>query len=673
MRKHWNLFGEAALRDMNIDIGLKIYRHIGEVACVWALEELQYVEEKILLSAYLSEIIGNFDKAEELFLQSSNPLKALDMRRDLLHWEKALQLADKLAPSDVPIISKEYAQQLEFMGKYDDALKYYEKGLFKEDSNTSEEEFEHNEICNSGIARTSLKTGDFKRGISLASQIPIRSLKKECAIILEQQKQYFDASNLFELGNFYDRAAAVSLKAKNYAKVAELLKHVRSPKIQSQFGKVMENEKKYQSAVEAYLNGKDYDNAVRIYLDHLNDPENAVKLVKESRSIEGAKLVSKYFCSINDKKSAIQFLVLSQCFQEAFQLAETENLIPIYEEMIENYGSNVQFNQMAEYYNERKNWTKCGKYYYLGKNYPQSLEYLLRNGNDEDALIIAINCVADSKNITLQDTLLNYLMDNTNGVPKDPKLIFKFYISVSKYKEASKVAVIISDTEQSKGNYRVARDLLFQMAQELFRNKLPMPNIMKSSLMLVHSYLLVKPLIASKRPDIAGRLLIRISQNLSKFPAHKIQILTSTVVVCAQAMLFETAYNAAVELMKPENRKFVNDKYKKKIEQVARKRENSTKGDTEEIFSNCPFCNEPVKEFCLTCFSCKRELPFCIITGKHIVKDDLAICKKCTFPAYASEFKKLIIKICPMCGNNVEDYEVVYDIQRLEMHTFDDG
>uniref|UniRef100_A0A0N5CG41 TPR_REGION domain-containing protein n=1 Tax=Strongyloides papillosus TaxID=174720 RepID=A0A0N5CG41_STREA len=623
----------------------------------------------MLLSASLSLIIGEFDKAEELFLKSSTPLKALDMRRDLLHWEKALTLADRLAPNDVPIISKEYAQQLEFMGNYKEALKYYEMGLFEENSDTTEEQYEHNEICNSGIARTSLKTGDFRKGIALASSIPIRSLKKECAMILEQQKQYFEAANLYELGNFYDRAAAVSLKTKNYGKVNDLLKHVRSPKIHSQFGKVMENEGKYQNAVEGYLKGHDYDNAVRVYLDHLNDPESAVKLVKESRSIEGAKLVSKFFCSINDKKSAIQFLVFSQCFKEAFQLAETENLIPVYEEILESYGTNVQFHQMAEYYQEKKNYTKCGKFYYLAGNYSLALEYLMRKDNKDDALLIAIDCVAASKDASLQDVLLHHLMEDNGGIPKDPKLIFKFYISMKKYKEAAKVAVIISDNEQLKGNYRVARDLLFQMTQELFKNNIEMPNTIKQSLVVVHSYLLVKPLMATKRPEIAGRLLIRVLQNISKFPSHRIQILTSTVVVCAQAMLFETAYNAAVELMKPENRKFIDDKYKKKIEQVARKRENASKGDVDEKYSNCPFCDEPVKEYSLTCFSCKQTLPFCIITGRHIVKDDLAICKNCTFPAFASEFNKLSVKICPMCGGNVSNYEIIDDISKLEFHT----
>lgn len=38
----------------------------------------------------------------------------LQMRRDLLHWDQALELAKNLAPEQIPYISREYAQQLEF-------------------------------------------------------------------------------------------------------------------------------------------------------------------------------------------------------------------------------------------------------------------------------------------------------------------------------------------------------------------------------------------------------------------------------------------------------------------------------------------------------------------------------------------------------------------------------
>ena len=80
------------------------------------------------------------------------------MRRDLLHWDPALQLAKALAPDQIPFISKEYAQQLEFTGDYANALTHYEKGVTNDVSHK-----EHDEACAAGIARMSIRMGDIRR------------------------------------------------------------------------------------------------------------------------------------------------------------------------------------------------------------------------------------------------------------------------------------------------------------------------------------------------------------------------------------------------------------------------------------------------------------------------------------------------------------------------------
>uniref|UniRef100_A0AC35U0Z1 WD repeat-containing protein 19 n=1 Tax=Rhabditophanes sp. KR3021 TaxID=114890 RepID=A0AC35U0Z1_9BILA len=671
----WHKFANEALKNMDISVASKIYRNIGLVHLVWELEKLEFVEEKMLLAAHFSLITNDYDKAEELFLKSSEPLKALDMRRDLLHWDKALILAGQLSRKDVPIISKEYAQQLEFMGKYNDALKYYEQGLFPDQEiEEGEDRYEHNESCNCGIARTSLKTGDYKRGIAFATQIPIRSLKKECAIILEQHKQFIDAANLFQLGNFHDRAAAVSFKAKNYKKVAELLEYVRSPKIHVQYGKIMESEKKYEDAVKAYLLGKDFESGVRIYLDHLKDPEKAVKLVKESRSIEGAKLVAQFFVDIKDLKSAILFLVYSHCYQEGFHLAMTNDLVHDYEVALEEYGETAQFLDLAEYYQDKREWMKSGKFFYLAGNYPQSLEYLIRSDASDDSLVLAIKCVAASKDFHLQKILMDHLLGAFTSAPKDPKLIFRYYIELEKYQDAAKVAVILAENEQAKGNYRSVRDLLLQMALELLKHKIDLPANMYDALMVIHSYLLVKVHSQNKRPMLAARLLMRVRDNLSKFPQHQVPILTSLVIISAQAGLYETAYKVAVELMKPSNRPLLDHKFKKKIEQVARKGNTSTK-DIEETSSPCLYCATPLKDFQLTCFNCKNKLPFCIVSGRHLVIDDLANCNKCHFSGCYSEFILLREKHqhCPMCNGEVSDIHKITKIEDLSYKMAGEG
>ena len=59
------------------------------------------------------------------------------------------------------------------------------------------------------------------------------------------------------------------------------------------YARAKESDHRYDEAVAAYEAARDYDSAVRVYLDYLNDPESAVKIVKTTRSTEGAKLVAK--------------------------------------------------------------------------------------------------------------------------------------------------------------------------------------------------------------------------------------------------------------------------------------------------------------------------------------------------------------------------------------------
>ena len=63
-------------------------------------------------SAFLYECCAVLDS--HLAKTQVTSLSTFQMRRDLLHWDQALELAKNLAPEQIPYISREYAQQLEF-------------------------------------------------------------------------------------------------------------------------------------------------------------------------------------------------------------------------------------------------------------------------------------------------------------------------------------------------------------------------------------------------------------------------------------------------------------------------------------------------------------------------------------------------------------------------------
>ena len=82
-------------------------------------------------------------------------------------------------------------------------------------------------------------------------------------------------------------------------------------------------------------------------------------------------------------------------------------------------------------------------------------------------------------------------------------------------------------------------------------------------------------------------------RSLSKFPAHAVPILTSAVIECHRAGLKATSYEFAVTLMRPEYRGGIEEKYKRRIEQIVRR---PNKEEAEEPSSPCPFCATPLPD-----------------------------------------------------------------------------
>uniref|UniRef100_A0A8D0VZC8 WD repeat-containing protein 19 n=1 Tax=Sus scrofa TaxID=9823 RepID=A0A8D0VZC8_PIG len=618
----WNELARACLYHMEVEFAIRVYRTIGNVGMVMSLEQIKGIEDCHLLAGHLAMFTSDFNLAQDLYLASSCPVAALEMRRDLQHWDSALQLAKRLAPDQIPFISKEYAIQLEFTGDYVNALAHYEKGITGDNK-------EHDEVCLAGIAQMSIRMGDIRRGVSQALKHPSRVLKRDCGAILENMKQFSEAAQLYEKGLYYDKAASVYIRCKNWAKVGELLPHVSSPKIHLQFAKAKEADGRYKEAVVAYENAKQWNSVIRIYLDHLNNPEKAVRIVRETQSLDGAKMVARFFLQLGDYGSAIQFLVMSKCNNEAFTLAQQHNKMEIYVDVIGSGDTtNEDYQSIALYFEGEKRHFQAGKFFLLCGQYARALKHFLKCPNSEDNAALEM------------------------AIETDAKYLFRLYMALKQYREAARTAIIIAREEQSAGNYRNAHDVLFSMYAELKAQKIKIPSEMATNLMILHSYILVKIHVKNGDHMKGARMLIRVANNISKFPSHIVPILTSTVIECHRAGLKNSAFSFAATLMRPEYRNKIDAKYKKKIEAMVRRPDTS---ETEEATTPCPFCEFLLPECELLCPGCKNNIPYCIATGRHMLKDDWTVCPHCDFPALYSEFKRMLNteRTCPMCSERL--------------------
>ncbi|KAM9313669.1 WD repeat-containing protein 19 [Pholidichthys leucotaenia] len=645
----WAELGRACLVHMEVELAIQVYRLSGNVGMVLSLQGIQGIEDTNLLAGHLAMFLGVYNTAQDLYLASSSPIAALEMRRDLLHWDSALMLAKRLAEDQIPFISKEYAVHLEFIGDYVNALAHYEKGM------TRNNKFqEHDEMCQAGVARMSIRMGDIRKGAAQAIQHPSRVLKKECGAILESMKQFSEAAQLYEKGQYYDKAASVYIRCKNWAKVGELLPNVSSPKIHLQYAKAKEADGKYKEAAQAYESAKDWDNMIRVLLDHLNNPEEAVRVVRETQSIDGAKMVARFFINLKDYSSAIHFLVLSQCNDEAFQLAQRHGQMEVYADIIGSEATQEDYRSIALYFEGEKKHLQAGKFFQKCGQYSQALKQFLKCPYTEDSLAIekAIETVGQAKDSSLTNQLIDYLMGESDDKPKEAKYLFRLYMALQQYREAARTAIIIAREEQSSGNYRNAHGVLFSMYTELQAQKIKIPAEMATNLMILHSYLIVR--IHVKRGDHlkGARMLIRVSKNISKFSSHVVPLLTSALIECHRAGLKNSAFGFAAMLMRPEYRNNIDPKYRKKIEAIARRPDTS---ELEEETTPCPFCGFQLPQNELLCTSCKNNLPYCIATGRHMLKEDWSVCPHCEFPALYSQFILLLETetSCPMCSKTL--------------------
>ncbi|KAG2385456.1 hypothetical protein C9374_003271 [Naegleria lovaniensis] len=661
----WNKLKDVAIDNLELELALRVYRLKGNASMVMALSELINLDEINLIIGNLAMISGDFTDAESKFLQSTQPIKALEMRRDLMNWDRALQLAQTLDPKQIPLISREYANQLELKGEFQKAYELYQRAIM--DSNP--ENNAHNQMCNEGLCRITIRLGDLRKGFELAMKSKNKKLCRECAQIFEELSQFDDAAALYEEADMYEKAAEVYIQNKSYSKVTNLMKskNIMNPRLHLQFAKAKEVEGKYEEAANSYEKAGDINSVININLRYLNNIPKAIELVKKTNSTDGANLIATYCKEKGNYRSAIEFLIMAEKVDEAFDIAKTHDEMDTYAKIIENKAEKSDYLSIAKYYESKVALDKAADYYLKCDEYATALTLYvqcssrLKQDSKEMESVIdkAIDVVAAAKNDNLTHSLIDFLMGQVDNVPKDPKHVFRLYMALGNFKQAASTALVIAKQEQEIGNYQIAHSILYDTVRQLEKKGHHVQFELRESLNLLHSYLIVKYLSKMQEQTIASRMLLRITKNISKFPHHIVPILTSSVLLCYKSGLKKSAFENATILVRPEHQNLIPAEKKKTIVQLVRKRK--AYEDDPENASPCPICSAQVPDSSLYCEHCMNNLPMCISSGMHMTLDDWCQCPQCEFSSKHSFFIKMLETIgnkCPMCSQAVESKEV---------------
>jgi WD repeat-containing protein 19 len=672
-RDAWSQLAKKALEQLDIDMSIRCYRELKDTAMVLALQEIRGVEDKDLLAGHLLLLQGDYASAQKLFLASSQPVQALQMRRDLLNWDMALKLAAQLAPAEIPSICREYAASLEVKGDYQQALAMYQRAI-QEDAVSAAERAaggsggaevnpalskEHLRVCNGGVTRMTLRVGDLQRGRSLALASGDKLLMKDCAAILEQMKQYPDAADMYVVAEQYERAASIYNQTMQFAKSAPLMDKITTPKIHLQYAKAKEVAKEYAVAAVAYEKARDLDSVIRLNLQYLDNPDKAFQIVRQTKSAEGAALVADYCRQHNNFQAAIEFLLLAKRGEEALSMAKAHAQMPAYCAALGDDGTQAEYAQVAAYFEEARDWARAGEYYARIGDYPRAIKLYLSSDNPahiDAAIGVVKKAQGQPGSELLVRQLHDHLLGESDGKVKDLNYIFRLYMAIGEYEQAATTAILIATQEQTVGQYAVAHGILFAMYQDLVRERLTIPAELRRNLVLLHSYTLAKKMTAAKQHDHAARMLIRVAKSISKFPAHVVPILTSTVIECQRAGLKKDSLEYAKILLRPEHKPKVSPQFLKPIESFVRRPPSQEELDKErgEKSTPCPYCDFDLPESVLHCPSCKNDLPYCVTTGRHMVLQDWSECPSCAFPtlysAAVNYFSSAADKSCCMCN-----------------------
>ena len=135
-------------------------------------------------------------------------------------------------------------------------------------------------------------------------------------------KQWQEAAKLYQKGGLVEKAASIYIQIKMFQAAAPLMDQITSPSILIMVAKAKESENNYKEAEAAYERANDWENIIRLNLDHLGNLEKAKHIFRtKSQLPQCAMMIANHCETQGAKKEAIEFLVLAGKRDEAFVIA----------------------------------------------------------------------------------------------------------------------------------------------------------------------------------------------------------------------------------------------------------------------------------------------------------------------------------------------------------------
>ncbi|KAH0792506.1 WD repeat-containing protein 19 [Histomonas meleagridis] len=633
--------GQSSLDSLCVEIASEAFSQCGDASMRNVLQPIVKEREYSFLKGYVSMMNNDFGSAQKNFLESSRPQMALDMRASLLQFDYALKLAETLDPSRIPQLSHDSARQNELTGNYSLAIKQYKESIRCKPYARSSRD---------GIIRCLILAGKVEQGMQQLAKIKDVKLITECANILEKLSAFTHAAQLYVRVGEYNLAAQCYVRANEIKSATDLIPKVTDTKVLRSIGLQLERIGNLESAATAFEKSNDWESLVRVLLKINLD--KAANVAREHPIISVCRLVAEHCIQLNNFRYAIEFMIRANRSDDAFRIAELHNKMDEFADLISDSGTQQQYEAIATYFCNRNDMIQAAKFFEKANNPMRALNCYISDGSDK-ALDGALDLAERIKDREIYEQLFDFLNANIRDKNKDLRYLLRMFIIMQRYDEASQTAIQISEDLRANGEYRASRDLLFDVMKQLQKHNYNVSAEMKKSLMIVHSYLLIKPM-KEKNKVITALLLRRLSEYVNKFPKHSVNLLVMGVVECSRAGMKKSAFKIATKLLQPEYEGQLKQDMLRKIQTTVRRKDTS---EIEEEKTKCPVCgfDLPISE--LVCTKCKTSLPFDAATGMHMTREDWCECPKCGMPSSFALMQQ--DKKCMLCGEEVPNPQLI--------------
>jgi len=530
-----------AMESMDLSKALKVFEHLQDAAMVSRLETLSKIDEKTLQSANIAVLFTDYDLAEEKYLVSSQPEKALAFRCDFAQWQSALSLAQDSSPQDVVRITLKLAGALESESDYKGSLLVLEKAM-KHSRNLPREQ---KDAVLSAIAKLSLKLGDLKKGMFLVNEIGKPQLFLECGPILEEMGDEENSAMFYNLGGDIENAARLYMLLKNMDKVKSLLKSTDKtlPKrMYSDFAALCENQGDYDLSVEAYCNANEYSKAMDICLRVLHDTSKALQLAQDCNDVDAIVWASEWCSKRSDERTAVRFLLTGNLVDEALALAKKNKCVDIVSSAVGDNMSSKHAEEIGCFYEQLGHLRQAAIHFGRVPKFQEKAIVLLL---EEDRVPEAIFLIQESMHMhDLGQLLVEHLLRGDTTHCGSPKYLVQAYLFTANVKEASKITTSLLADLMSEGEYDDAHSIVCEIVSDMHAQQLSMPSNVREKFVLLHSYQIAKQFVRARNHKAAAHLLNRVSNDYHTFALQdQFNVLLSTVLECENALMNVSRWN----------------------------------------------------------------------------------------------------------------------------------